>query len=102
MAEQGYYIGEDLKFKIAISANGFSQSTDNYDIDIYCGEQCLSFNQDDVIEDNGNFFLPVPTSNIITPGTLKMVIKAYVPDQDFEDGYRTEIAVKTFGNLRIV
>ena len=99
MAECKYYYGSDLKFQIAVSATGFSQDCDNYDIDIYSGDKHLSFNQDNVISSDGKFYLPLPSSEL-RPGQLRMVITAYVPDTDFEGGVRKEKAVQNLGFIK--
>ena len=101
MVNEGYYIGSDLKFQIDITATGFNQHEDNYDIDIYCGDSVLHYNQDDVISHDGSFYLPVPTANL-QPGMLRMVVTAYVPDEDFDDGTRKEIAVRNLKYLKNV
>lgn len=97
-----YYIGSDLKFRIDISATGFNQETDPYDIDVYCGNKKLSFTQANVKQCDDKFYLPVPTSTL-SPGRLKIVITAHVPDADFSDGYRDEIVVKKLNyNIKTV
>lgn len=101
MAEGRYYTGSDLKFQVTITAPGFSQDCDNYDIEFYCGDQHMSFNQDDVISNDGKFYLAIPTSSM-RPGLLRMVITAYVPDTDFESGIRKEVAVQNLGFLKSV
>lgn len=101
MAECRYYTGSDLKFQVTITAPGFSQDCDNYDIDFYCGDQHLAFNQDDVISNGGKFYLAIPTSSM-SPGMLRMVITAYVPDTDFPGNIRKEIAVQNLGFLKSI
>jgi hypothetical protein len=99
MDGEKYYIGSDLKFKIDISAPGFSQERDNYDIDFYCGDTLLRFDQDDVIQSGDCFYLPIATSSLAS-GKMKMVITAYVPDTDFDDNVRKEVAVYNLGMLK--
>lgn len=101
MINEGYYEGSDLKFQIDISATGFDQNSDRYNIDFYCGDKKISFTQDDVISSNGKFYLPVPTSGFDS-GMMKIVVTAFVPDSDFESGYRREIAVRNLKYLKKV
>lgn len=101
MTDSGYYIGEDLKFEVTLTATGFDQNRDNYKIDFYCGDKHLDFTRDDVISKEGKFYLPVPTATL-KPGMMKMVFTAYVPDPDFPDGTRTEITVVNLPTLRAV
>lgn len=100
MAEDKYYIGTDLKFRIAISAPGFNQAEDDYDIKLFTGGATpLEFDQDDIVQDGDDFYLCVPTAEL-SPGPLKLVITAHVPDTDFGDNERSEIAVKNIGYLK--
>lgn len=99
MIEEGYYEGSDLKFQIEVTATGFDQNTDPYNIDFYCGDSKISFTQDDVISNDGKFYLPVPTDGL-KPGMMKIVVTAFVPDSDFESGYRKEIAVRNLKYLK--
>jgi len=101
MTESGYYIGEDLKFEVTLTATGFNQDCDSYTIDFYAGNKHLTFTQDDVISRGGKFYLPVPTVNL-APGMMRMVITAEIPDTDFPDGKRTEITVVNLPSLRMV
>jgi hypothetical protein len=99
MINEGYYEGSDLKFQIDISATGFDQNSDRYNIDFYCGDRKISFTQDDVISSDGKFYLPVPTAGL-EPGMMKIVVTAFVPDSDFTSGYRKEIAVRNLKYLK--
>lgn len=99
MAEETYYTGSDLKYQITITADGFSQDCDNYDITFYCGSTEMHFNQDDVISRDGKFYLPIPAASL-QPGLVKMVITAYVPDSDFPGSVRKEVAVHNLGRLK--
>lgn len=99
MIDEGYYEGADLKFQIDISATGFDQNSDRYNIDFYCGDRRIPFTQDDVISSGGKFYLPVPTDGL-EPGMIRIVVTAFVPDPDFESGYRKEIAVRNLKYLK--
>lgn len=95
-----YYIGTDLKFKITLTAEGFDQGQDNYDIDFYCGTQHKHYTQANMVKSiDGNFYLCIPTSNL-SPGMMKMVITAYVPDTCFDGHKRKEIESITLGPLK--
>lgn len=102
MENGGYYEGSDLKFELNISVTGFDQNKDDYNIDVYCGSQKVySFNQDDVKSSDGKFYLPVPADNLVS-GLLKIIVTAFVPDNDFDSGYRKEIAVKNLKYIKKV
>lgn len=99
MAEDRYYLGSDLKFKIEITASGFDQSTDDYTIDLYCGNKKIAYTQADIVEQDGEYYLLVNTS-LLKPGTMKLVITAMVPDDAFESGVRREIEVINIGTIK--
>lgn len=97
--EDRYYLGSDLKFKIEITASGFDQSTDNYTVDLYCGNKKISYKKEDIVEQDSNYYLLVDTS-LLKPGTMKLVITAFVPDDTFDSGVRKEIEVVNIGVIK--
>lgn len=104
--EENYYIGTDLKFQITVTADGFDQATDEYVVDLYCGDAysgCshISIASSDIVEDSGDFFLLVETSKL-KPGKLTMVLTAYVPDEDFPTGVRKEVVVQDLAVIKNV
>lgn len=100
MTEGGLYIGDDAKLMVNINAEGFDQDTDNYTIDLYCGDSHISFTQEDVIiGSDGNHYLLVETSSL-TPGKMRMVVRAQIPDTDFPDGHRQQTAVKNLTTIK--
>ena len=106
MEEEKYFIGTDLKFKITISADGFDQSVDRYQIDIYSGEQfggCshIVVPSEDIVEDDGEYFLLVETRKL-SPGMLRLVVTAFVPDEDFPSGYRREVTAQDVAYIKSV
>lgn len=101
MINDGYYIGSDLKFRVNISAPGFDQSRDEYYIDVYCGEKHKRYSNSDVKEGTDGYYLPIETEGL-DPGQLKFVITAFVPDEDFNDGTRRQIAVRKLKYLKNV
>lgn len=97
--EGEYYIGIGLKLLISISASGFDQDTDNYDLIATCGGKTITYTQEDIYTEENNHYLAIDTG-MFKPGTLKLIIVAKVPDEAFEGGYRKEIDVKTIGPLK--
>lgn len=103
MNEGRYYVGEKLKFRITLTAEGFNQEDGRYDIDFYCGDNPVKhFNQDSMKKGlDGNHYLLIETEGM-TPGVMRMVITVYIPDEDFDDNVRTEIESLSLGPLRPV
>lgn len=103
MNEGRYYVGEDLKFKITLTAEGFNQSEDQYEIDFYCGDNPVKhFTQDQMKPGlDGDYYLLIDTKGM-KPGVMRMVITAHIPDSDFSDHYRDEMESISLGPLRPV
>lgn len=102
MNNDRFYTGDDLKFQITLTAEGFDQTSCNYNIDLYCGKNVQHFDQDDVKEGaDGKFYLPIPKTKL-SPGLMKMVITAHVPDDDFADGIRDEVEVINLGTIKSI
>jgi hypothetical protein len=87
-----YYIGTDLKFAITLTADGFSMDDDNYSIVVVCGDKRVEYNKSDIVTDgSGGHFLCIDTSQF-SPGVVRMIVYADVPDAAFGDGTRREVA----------
>jgi hypothetical protein len=99
--EDRYYLGSDLKFKIEITAAGFDQATDDYTVDLYCGNKKIAYTRADIVEQAGDYYLLVNTS-LLKPGIMKLVITAMVPDNTFASGVRREVEVKTIGVIKSI
>lgn len=100
MIDERYYIGTDLKFAFEIEGEGFDMATDKYDIDLVCGGKTVHVDVEErVVEDEGEFLLLVDTRPF-PPGVLKMVATAYVPDENYSDGYREEVVSKELCQIK--
>lgn len=89
--EDRYYIGTELKFAFTITADGFDMDTDDYEITLSCGGKRLPVPKEDIVDGEDGHYLLVDTSQFPS-GTLRMVVTAQVPDDDFGDGMRAEVA----------
>lgn len=95
-----YYIGTDLKFAITLTCDGFSMDDDNYSIVLKCNGRQVEVNKEDIVEDDQqNHYLLVDSSQFGS-GLLRMVVYADVPDDDFPDGTRREVAALDLCELR--
>ena len=82
------YDGSDVKVKVNLRASGFDQSTDDYIIKVYNGDDELTYTQVDVKTDGqGNYFLPISHEDVHS-GSLVVQPIAYVHDDDFPEGKR--------------
>jgi len=89
---ENYYIGTDLKFAITLTCDGFSMDEDDYSILLKCRNRQVTVSKEDiVVDEQDNHYLCVDSSQF-GPGILQMVVTAEVPDMDFDDHSRREIA----------
>lgn len=87
-----YYKGTGLKIQIEITAQGFDQSRDHYTIDVVSGDSVVTYSESNMVTDGeGHWLLPLPTDNL-QEGRLKLVVTAYVPDDEFPGNIRKEVA----------
>lgn len=85
------YIGTELKFIIEITADGFSMVDNNFTVTLKRGSYSRTFEKGDLVQDDeDNFYLCFDSSEF-GKGLITAIIRAYVPDEDFDDGFRTEI-----------
>jgi hypothetical protein len=97
-----YYVGTDLKFLISIEAQGFSMDLDDYKIVLRCKNVQKTVTKNDiVVDDQNNHYLCVDSTQF-GPGMLQMVVYAYVPDEDFPDNDRAEVAVLNLCEIKKV
>lgn len=97
-----YYIGTDLKFRITLTAEGFNQDEDDYEVKFICGSYSKTYSSaqgDFVKAQDGCYYLCIPTGNL-SPGMMKMVITAYIPDPCFVGNKRKEIESITIGPIK--
>lgn len=85
------YVGADLKFLVELTAPGFDMDDDDFTIELKGRSASKTFSKEDLVTDGeGNWYCCF-NSTAFGAGVIQVVITAYVPDDDFEDGYRTEI-----------
>jgi hypothetical protein len=87
-----YYRGTELKFKVTVTATGFSMADDDFEVEVKSGRSSITLEKEDLIVKSGEYFAVIDT-NELPAGTLKLVATAHVPDTDADDGIRNEVAV---------
>lgn len=87
------FIGTELKLNINIEPIG-STTMDNYDfeVEVYCSiKRIVTIQKKDAIRiDESNYVVLVDTKET-GAGDLKCRVTAHIPDDDFADGFRTEV-----------
>lgn len=89
-AQDRAFYGSEMKYLVEITSPGFSMQTDDFKIELKRGGNSKVFMKEDLVYREGNFYLCFDTTDF-GPGTLTAIMTAYVPDDDFEDGIRTEV-----------
>lgn len=93
----GTWVGTALKYKVEITAEGFSMDEDDFEIEVRRGKESVIYQKSDLLihepedpEAETEYYLPVDTE-ALGPGRYEVITRAYVPDDDWEGGLRTEI-----------
>lgn len=84
------FYGTEPKYLVEITSPGFSMQTDDFKIELKRGANSKVFEKQDLVYREGNFYLCFDTTDF-GPGTITAIMTAYVPDDDFDDGIRTEV-----------
>lgn len=85
------FFGTELKFIIEINADGFSMADDDFNITLKRGAFTKVFQKGDLVQDEEDKFYLCFDSAEFGKGMISAIITAYVPDDDFDDGLRTEV-----------
>lgn len=84
------YRGTDLKFAINIESPGFKMDEDDFTIELVNGRRKLTIEKDQMVQGDDGWYLCFDSSDI-GAGDITIIVYAYVPDSDFDDGVRTEV-----------
>lgn len=94
MKEKNIFLGTEFKLNISIAPIE-SMTMDDYDfsVKVFCLPNAVAaFEKSDAIRvDSNNYILPVNTG-LVGTGRIKCEVTAHIPDGDFHDGLRTEVA----------
>ena len=84
------YTGTDLKFSIDIKSSGFSMDNDDFEVVLVNGRRKVTLAKDDLVHGDDGWFLCFNSADL-GAGDITMIVYAHVPDDDFDDGVRTEV-----------
>ena len=89
--EDEAFLGTEKKYHLEIVSEGFDMETDDFEVELKRGPNVITLKKNDLVKDvNGDFYVTFDTAEL-GPGGVTMTVTAYVPDEDFPDGLRTEI-----------
>lgn len=89
------FVGTELKINVSIDPIG-GLTMEDYDfiIEMYCSpKKVVTIKKDDAIKLDSSNYIARVDSNITGAGDLKCKVTAYIPDSDFDDSLRTEVAL---------
>lgn len=89
------FIGTELKINVSIDPiDGMTMEDYDFTIEMYCSpKKVVTIEKSDAIKIDGSNYIVRVDSNITGAGDLKCKITAQIPDSDFDDALRTEVAL---------
>ena len=113
MAQDSAFNTSDRKYLLEINAVGFSMDTDDFDVLLKRGSKSLLLHKEDLVVENytvvennitidKNHYYVCFATDYFGPGDITVVITAYVPDTDFESGFRREVDRFTLTNVKAI
>ena len=86
--------GTKVKYRIEIESPGFDMAEDDFKIILKRGTYSETYPKANLIDrevgDKHEYYLAFDTTPF-GPGDIIVTVEAYVPDEDFDGGIRTEI-----------
>lgn len=86
-------IGTEMKLNISVDPLG-EITMDDYDfeVEVFCiPQKKIEIIKEDSIRIDENNYIILVDSSKLGIGKVKVKFTAYIPDVDFDDGYRTEV-----------
>lgn len=99
---EGAFLGTELKFLINIEAGGFSMANDDFTVILRQGSKKKILEKSDLARDSEDNFYICFDSSEFGVGMIQAIVMAYVPDDDFPDGTRTEVYLMNLVNVKKV
>lgn len=88
------FLGTELKLNVNIAPIG-AVTMDDYDwqAEVYCStKRVVTIPKTSAIKVDSDNYIILVNTDVLGAGELKCKVIAYIPDADFEDGFRTEVA----------
>ena len=89
------FIGTELKINVSLDPlEGMTMDDYDFTIEMYCSpKKVVTVSKAEAIRIDSSNYLVRVDSNITGAGDLKCKITAQIPDSDFDDSLRTEVAL---------
>ena len=85
------YQGTELKFTLDIQSDGFSMADDDFKVVIKNTKKSVEIPKNEMILTENEDYLFTVDTGFMGTGEYWLIVYAYVPDDDFDDGIRTEV-----------
>lgn len=87
-------IGTELKINIGIEPiDGYTMDDYDFNAEFFVyRNKTVSVSKNDMVRVDENNYIALLDSNDVGSGRLMVVVTAYIPDSDFQDGLRTEVS----------
>jgi len=99
--EEYGYVGSGLKWAVNMTCDGFDINQDEWKIIVTRGTNIIEFTPENATydEDDDQWYICLDSTEL-GPGNAIITFVAYVPDEDFPNGIRTEVAEYDLINIR--
>jgi hypothetical protein len=111
-----FYQGQEVKFKLDITADGFSMDNDPFDVQVtsgrtsVSGSKAIAYDSENdqtakqgsaevCITKSGEDWWVVVKTDTLAIGSMRVIITAHVTDTSAYDGVRNDISVNQLGTL---
>ena len=85
------YADTELKFTLDIQSEGFDMATDDFKVIIKNTKSSIEIPKSEMILTDDDEYIFTVDTGVMGTGEYWVIIYAYVPDEDFDDGIRTEV-----------
>lgn len=102
-----FYKGDEVKFAIELTAQGFSMDSNNFDIEVASPKVSVKASKNAPSADNAliifkeddTWYAIVDTTDLST-GEMRVIATAHIPDANANDGVRRQSEVASLGTLK--
>ena len=83
-----------------MTSTGFSMDDDNWSVSVMCANKIVQvIPKEDCVKEEDNKWYVFINAEYLKKGDLTLVAHIYVPDSNFNDGYRDEVELAKVGKI---
>lgn len=97
------FIGTELKLNVHIDRiENITMDDYDFSVDLYCSpKNTINIPKSKAVRIDSENYIVLLDTTLVGAGSLKAKITSYIPDDDFDDGYRT-VVIMMNTNINIV